>query len=209
MYSDSLAIGEPVSDNYCNEIEKSNFFVPVITPDYTKLRKHIHVHNELSFALNRNDKVFKMSNGRFMFVFPYAPEDGEQLLDKIPGLAGKIYAGNLAKIMIKNSPFTLFANHSFGFEIDWPGYFFDSNGGPDLLIVPGRWGKENPPEEEDIKNLKTCSIEEDLIKRYDDALLDSGKPTLPTQSLRIAEYLPRFIQFFSNKFLALNPTKRE
>ena len=212
LYTEALSVGEGVKQFCCNEIEKSNFFVPILTPEYSRLTIHTHVDTELTNALDREDDLRRTSSGRFRFIFPYAPTNGDQVISRIPHLRGRIFASNSSSLidsMIKNSPFALLIEESFGFEQNWPNRYFTEEGEPDVLLVLGHSGKENPPTEEEIKNLKICSIEEDLIKRYEDDLLDSSRPILPTQSMRIAEFLPKITQFLYNTYLKQKPQARE
>jgi hypothetical protein len=204
LYTEEVSVGEGLKKYCCNEIEKANFFVPILTPEYSRLTVHTHVDTELTNALAREDSVRKASRGRFWFVFPYAPKNGDQIIERIPRLRGRIFtddAKKLAKSMIKNSPFVLLMEEDYSFKKDWPNHFFNEYGEPDVLLVLGHSGKEIPPTEEEIKNLKICAIEEDLVSRYDSDLLDGANPILPTQSMRIAEFLPKIIRFISNKYL--------
>jgi hypothetical protein len=111
--------------------------------------------------------------------------------------------------MVSNSAFSLLneAKGQIGFGKDWPRQFFTDAGEPDILLVLGHSGKEDPPTREDIRNLKICSIEEELAERYKKRP-DRSEPKLPPQSMRIAEYIPKLIQFLSNQYLSLNADSR-
>lgn len=202
--------GGSLIENYLNKLEKCNFFIPVLTTEYVTSR--FHIGQELNKAIKKEEYFSRISDGRFKFIFPYAPKDGQRLIDNISLISElKFYSDvkTLANSMVQNSAFALLneAQCEIGFEKNWPRSFFDNNGKPDVLLVLGHSGKEDPPSIEDIRNLKICSIEEDLAERYKKRP-DRSEPRLPAQSMRIAEYIPKLIHFLSNQYLSLNPSSR-
>ncbi|MDF7815145.1 hypothetical protein [Hymenobacter sp. YC55] len=211
LYSQEVSVGKPLIENYLTQLDKCNFFVPIITPEYCEPERY-HVKKELAKALKKDEDIYVASGQKFRFIFPYAPHNGWSLIKKISELAELIVTASvadLANAMIKNSPFILLNQDSekFSFE-DWPRKFFNLDGEPDILLVLGHSGKEDPPKVTDILNLKNCLIEEDLIERYKNKP-DSVVPKMPTQSMRIAEYLPYLFQFISNEYLRLVPASRK
>lgn len=206
LYTVDQVAGPGLVNAYSEQIQRANYFVSVLTEEYT-YHGRPHIENEVTVALQRDVEMRETHNANFVFL--YAPKDGDRLSKRIPGLAGRVFAASvadLARAFLKNSPLAILTQQAFVPDFaDWPNRFFNTDGSPDILLVLGHSGKESPPSAQEIRNLRISPMEEDLADRYQRGRPDRASPTLPTQSMRIAEFLPRLVQFLSTEYLALHP----
>lgn len=194
FYDDLVQVGQSVIASVAEHINKSDFFVPILTTDFIYMAK---TSKHLNTALKREEELrTAYRNPSYSFIVPYLGRREELSIPQ--SLDDRKLAKNyddVQQTISTNLPKSLLEKNRFSFQ-EWPYPIINESGMSRTIIVTGNSGKERYPRYEEYqKDEIGREILNVMINTKDDNTSVEDMLTPSKQSLRPASFIPYILLY--------------